>query len=136
MWPLLHQHKDLIVIKPKPEGRLHPYDVAFYKRDNGQYILHRILLVRKRDYIICGDNRYRPEFGISDRHILGVLDSVVQGERTIVVRSTPQHPDVPFLYRLYVHLWCDLFIIRAPLLFLFSRVKKLSAHFGAQDILK
>lgn len=66
MWPLIRQGKDLLVIEPV-HGRLRKYDVPLYKRDSGQYVLHRILEVRRDDYVICGDNRSRKEYGITDR---------------------------------------------------------------------
>ena len=43
---------------------------------SGRYVLYRILKVRENDYVICGDNRYRKEYGITDQHINGVLTSV------------------------------------------------------------
>lgn len=129
MMPLLRQHRDVLVIKPKPSGRLRRLDIAFYKRDNGGYVLHRVLWVRKNDYLICGDNRWYVERGIADRHILGVLDAVVRDGRTIPLCSTPEHPKVPFRYRLYQHLWCDFFPIRAIILFVKSRWKT-SVPFG------
>ena len=69
MMPLLRQRRDIIHIS-KVEGRLKKYDVPLYKRDNGQYVLHRILKVRENDYVICGDNRTGMEEGITDRHII------------------------------------------------------------------
>lgn len=116
MMPLLRQHRDLLVIKPKPEGRLHRLDVPLYKRDNGQYIMHRVIWVRKNDYVMCGDNQWYPERGIQDRHIIGILDAVVRDGKTIPLRSTPEHPTVPFKYRLYSRLSGDLFLLRSPLL--------------------
>ena len=68
MLPLIRQGKDLLLIARKPEGRLRKYDVPLYRRDSGQYVLHRILKVRENDYVICGDNRWRCETGITDRH--------------------------------------------------------------------
>ncbi len=125
MMPLLRQHRDLLVIKPKPEGRLHRLDVPLYKRDNGKYILHRVLWVRQHDYIICGDNQWCPERGITDRHIIGILDAVVRDGKTIPLRSTPDHPHVSLKYWLYMHLWCDLYLLRAPLVFLRGKLKRL-----------
>ena len=58
MLPLIREGRDLIILK-KPEGRLKKYDVPLYKRDSGQYVLHRVLKVRESDYVICGDNRGR-----------------------------------------------------------------------------
>jgi signal peptidase I len=52
MRPLIRQGKDLIIIE-KQQGRLKKYDVPLYKRDSGQYVLHRILKVRENDYVIC-----------------------------------------------------------------------------------
>lgn len=104
MMPLIREKRDLLIIS-KVRGKLKKYDVPLYKRDSGQYVLHRILKVRKDDYIICGDNRWKKEYGITDRHIIGVLTGVVRNGKTISVNNR--------MYRLYVHLWCDFFCIRA-----------------------
>ena len=104
MLPLIKQDRDLLIIEPV-HGRLKKYDVPLYRRDSGQYVLHRILKVREDDYVICGDNRWVREYGIQDRHIIGVLTAVVRNGKEIAVTD--------WKYRLYVHLWCDLFPIRA-----------------------
>lgn len=118
MWPLLRQHRDLLIIGPPPEGRLRMWDVPLYIRDNdprGKHVLHRILWVRKHDYIICGDNQWRPETGITDRHIIGVLEAVNRDGRLIPVRPTATHPHVPLAYKAYVFVWCAFFPIRSLL---------------------
>ena len=46
MLPLIRQGRDLVLVSRKPEGRLKKYDVPLYRRDSGQYVLHRILKVR------------------------------------------------------------------------------------------
>lgn len=58
MMPLIRQNRDLLIIE-KVSGRLKKYDVPLYKRDSGQYVLHRIIKVHKDDYVICGDNRWQ-----------------------------------------------------------------------------
>lgn len=103
MMPLIKQDRDLLIIEPV-HGRLKKYDVPLYKRDSGQYVLHRILKVRKNDYVICGDNRWVKEYGIRDRHIIGVLTAVVRNGKEISVND--------WKYKLYVHLWCDFFPVR------------------------
>ena len=107
MQPLIRQGRDLLVIEP-PKGRLKKYDIPLYRRDNGKYVLHRILKVRPDDYVICGDNRWRCEYGITDRHILGVL--------TAIIRDGKEVPITDWRCRLYTHLWCDFFPLRAFLL--------------------
>jgi hypothetical protein len=107
MLPMIRQGRDLLVIR-RQTGRLKKYDAPLYRRDSGQYVLHRILKVRENDYMICGDNRWHRETGITDRHILGVL--------TAIIRDGKEVPVTDPRYRLYVHLWCDLFPLQAFLL--------------------
>lgn len=56
MEPLLHNRKSTIVIE-KTSDALKKYDVALFRRPTGEYVLHRVLKVRDKDYLICGDNR-------------------------------------------------------------------------------
>lgn len=107
MLPLIRQGRDLLVIQPKT-GRLRKYDIPLYRRDSGQYVLHRVLKVRPDGYVICGDNRWGREYGITDRHIVGVL--------TAIIRDGEERPMNDWRLRLYAHLWCDLFPIRAAIL--------------------
>lgn len=110
MLPLLRQGKDLMVIRKKEDSRCRKYDAVLYKRpQDGKYILHRILEVRSNDYVIAGDHNYRKEYGITDRNIIGVLTAVIRnGKHELSVDS--------FSYRIYVHLWCDFFPVRAAML--------------------
>lgn len=82
MFPLIRQ-RDLVVIKKWDGRRLRKYDIPLYKRDSGQYVLHRVIRVRRHDYVLCGDNRYKAETGVSDRHILGVLTAIVRNGKTL-----------------------------------------------------
>lgn len=121
MMPLIRQGKDLMVIE-KPQGRLKKYDVPLYKRDSGQYVLHRILKVRENDYVICGDHCYRKEYGITDRHIIGVL--------TAVIRDGKEIPVTDRRYRMYVRLWCDFFHIRALILIAKTIPRRIRRKYG------
>ena len=107
MLPLIRQGRDLVVIE-RPKGRLRRFDVPLYRRDSGQYVLHRVLRVREKDYVLCGDNRWRKETGVTDRHVIGVLTAVVRDGNELSVKDRR--------YRLYVLLWCGLFPLRALLL--------------------
>ena len=73
-----------------------------------------MLKVRKHDYVICGDNRWSKEYGITDRHIIGVLTAVIRNGKEISVNDRK--------YRIYVHLWCDLFPIRAIIVHVISKI--------------
>jgi hypothetical protein len=78
--------------------------------------MHRILKVRENDYILCGDNRWQRETGVQDSWIMGVLTGVVRDGKEISVTD--------WRYRLYVHLWCDLFYLRGGLLWLKDKFKR------------
>ena len=110
MLPLLRQNRDLMVIEKRGPERLKKYDAVLFKRGDS-YVMHRILKVRDQDYWIVGDH-CRVGESVKDEQILGVLKQVVRDGRTI--RTTDPG------YRLYVHLWCDLFPLRCALLSLRS----------------
>ena len=50
MMPLIKEGRDLLVIE-KTNGRLKRFDVPLYKRDTGQYVLHRIVAVKSGKYM-------------------------------------------------------------------------------------
>jgi len=129
MKPYIRQGKDLLVIdRPKewdslPENsltlKLNKYDVPLYKRKEGSvYVLHRVLAVRDKDYVICGDNRRHREYGINDSNIIGVLTAVIRNGREIQVTD--------IRYRCYVHIWCDFFYVRAFIIGIRDMVRKLT----------
>ena len=115
MRPLIRQGKDVMIIE-RPNGRLKRYDAALYKRRNGTYIMHRVLRVREKDYVICGDNCIKREYGITDDHIIGVLTGVIRGGKEI--KATDRS------YRIYAHLWCDFFYIKVAVLWTIWMVRK------------
>lgn len=110
MLPLLRQHKDLFVIEKKMGERCSKYDAVLFKRANGQYVLHRILKVRRKDYVLCGDHQFHRECGVTEDQILGVMTKVVREGVTISVTDLK--------YQCYVHLWCDFFYVRAAILWM------------------
>lgn len=93
MYPLIQPH-DLLVIEAvkKPLQR---FDIPLYKRDNGRYVLHRIMRIKNGEYLMCGDNRCSLERGITDRHIIGVLTAIIRNGRTLPV----QPPERRLWYR-------------------------------------
>ena len=107
MMPLIRPGRDLLVIEGC-DGGLRRLDVALYRRDSGQYVLHRVVKVRKNDYVICGDNRWGLEKGITDRHIIGVLSAVIRDGKEIPVNS--------LRCRVYARVWYLLYPVRALVL--------------------
>ena len=93
MMPLLKQGRDLFTVRRKTEKRCDKNDVVLYRRGK-DYVLHRIIEVRERDYVILGDNCIRKEYGITDSDILGIMTSFTRNGRNYTVDDWP--------YRIYV----------------------------------
>ncbi len=84
MMPLLRQDRDIMVIEKRTPARCKKYDAVLFLRDNGQYILHRILKLKPGGYYIVGDNCIHGEY-VREEQVLGVLTSIRRGQRTIKV---------------------------------------------------
>ena len=103
MYPLIRQGKDVLIIK-KCNTRLKKMDVPLYKRESGQYVLHRIVKVNSNDYVIRGDNTYSNETGIKDEQILGVLSGVIRDGKEVSVNSLS--------YKIYSYFWYYTYYLR------------------------
>ncbi len=105
MRPFLRSGQDLMVIAAKKQERCRVRDVVLYRRDSGKYVLHRIMAVREKDYVLCGDNCWQLEPGIREDQILGVLTAVIRQDKRTEV-SEPA-------YRRKVFAWWLIYPVRA-----------------------
>ena len=95
MLPMLRQGIDSVVISPLPET-LRKYDLPLYRRDDGKYVLHRIVGVG--DTFTCaGDNQFVTESGIRRDQMIALVTGFYRGE-------TCHSVDEP-VYRIYCRLW-------------------------------
>lgn len=60
MLPMLRQGRDQVILTPV-NGDLKPGDIALYQRENGMYVLHRVIRVTANGYRFCGDNQAQLE---------------------------------------------------------------------------
>ena len=83
MFPMLRSKCDTVVIRPV-KRELKKYDVVLYvRKEDGAYILHRIIGKNENGYIIRGDNCFDKEYGISDDDVIGILEEFYRGKRHI-----------------------------------------------------
>ena len=75
MLPTIRDRQDTVTLV-KPQGRLKEGDVPFYRRENGQYILHRIVYVNGDTYVTRGDNQWENEYNVAHEQVIGVLYSI------------------------------------------------------------
>jgi hypothetical protein len=107
MLPLLREETDTVLLAlPR---RVRRGDIALYRRDTGDVVLHRVIGQTSRGYAMLGDSQQAAEYGIAAEQIIGVAVRIERNGRAFSVR----HP----LYRAYVlliHLRC----VRSALLLL------------------
>lgn len=95
MLPMLRQGKDAVVLSPVPQ-RLKKYDLPLYRRENGQYVLHRIVKVGK-NYTCMGDNQFWKETGLAHAQMIGVVSAFS--------RNGTEHSVNELGYRFYCRIW-------------------------------
>lgn len=104
MLPMMRQGRDIFTVTRKTEARCRKFDVVLYLAPSGDYVLHRIVKVREKDYVILGDNCLNKEYGITDGDILGVL--------TGFVRRSKEYSVTHHGYRLYAAVWYAIYPLR------------------------
>ncbi len=82
MLPLIRQNTDLVVIR-RPVFPCRENDVVLFKRDNGQYVLHRVVRAADGLYDIRGDNTSGTERNIREDQILGVMTGLIRNGEEI-----------------------------------------------------
>lgn len=80
MLPMLRQHRDSVILVPV-EGQLRPGDIALFQRENGRYVLHRVITVSKSGYLFCGDNQAELEEVSQQQLIAQVAGYVRKGKK-------------------------------------------------------
>ena len=87
MLPLIRQGKDSATIGPL-KAAPKKNDVIFYRRPDGQFVLHRIIGKNENGFILCGDNQYIKEYGVKSDWIIGIMTAVTRDGVTIPCGSS------------------------------------------------
>ena len=95
MMPMLRQGLDSVVLSPVPE-KLKKYDLPLYQRDDGKYILHRIVKTGKT-YTCMGDNQFAQETGLRHEQMIALVTAFYRGQRLIRADD--------LFYQLYCRIW-------------------------------
>ena len=99
MNPLLYQGKNKVYLEA-PTSTLKKGDVALYKRDSGEYVLHRVMMVTDGSYVMCGDNHFMLEYGVKHENVLGVMKGYYVGVKYVDISKSVK-------YKLYKFFWCN-----------------------------
>ena len=76
--------------------KLKKYDLPLYRRDDGKYVLHRVVEAGQT-YTCIGDNQFVSEPGLRHDQMIALVTAFTRGKRTHQVTEPG--------YRLYCRLW-------------------------------
>lgn len=82
MAPFVVHERDTIYFK-RPERKLKKGDIAFFQRNNGQYVVHRIYKVKGDEYYFVGDNQTLIEGPIEKGQIFATVTRVIRKGKEI-----------------------------------------------------
>lgn len=85
MFPLLKAGRDTVIIKADTGYSVG--DIIFYRRDDGHFVLHRIVGTDKDGYILCGDNQTILEKGITEKNIIAKVVEIHRDGKIIDVNN-------------------------------------------------
>ena len=115
MSPFLVHGRDTVylsrITRPLKRG-----DVVLYRRNNGNYILHRIHSVRDGSYTMIGDAHFGLEPGIRREQILAIMTSARR-------KGKLQQPGC-FWWEFFRKTWLSMIPLRRPILILYTALKR------------
>lgn len=103
MTPMLRDGTDSVRIS-KADTPLKKYDIPFYRRADGSFILHRIVKVKDDGYVCRGDHQLVDEYPVTDSMVIGILTAYNKSGKWISVNS--------WRHRLYSRFWVSTYFFR------------------------
>lgn len=95
MRPMLEPGRDTVEFSPLPK-RLKKYDLPLYQREDGQYVMHRIVRVDEA-YGCMGDRQFELEYPVRHDQMIAVM--------TAFVRKGKRYSASDWRYRMYCRVW-------------------------------
>lgn len=110
MEPLFRHRRDQVTLI---RAEVKKGDIILYRRENGRFILHRVVAIEDRGYVCCGDNEAARE-GVQPSQVIAVVSGFVRKGRRYSL-------DAPG-YRLYTAIWVGLFPLRRYYIYIRRRM--------------
>ena len=115
MYPLFRNRLDSVVLEKCEKYKKN--DIVFYKRENGQYILHRIIREDEKGFCMAGDNETEKEYPVSEKTIIAKVTEAKRGKKNVGFSGS--------FYKFYCFVWTNLFFMRKILLKIIKTLAKL-----------
>ena len=119
MLPSIRAGRDSVTVSPA--GDIKKYDIALYRRANGKFVLHRIVIAEKDYFVMCGDNQFQLEYPVTKEQIIGKVSAIKRKGKLI----NTENPG--FGYKLYIKLW-DLRLVLDKGIYYLRKLKR-GLHF-------
>ena len=116
MLPFLVHERDYIFFR-KPENGLKKGDMVFFRRDTGEYVMHRICKVKDDQYFIVGDAQNVIEGPVRRDQIFAKIIRVERKGRQIGPGN--------FWWEFFEHIWINLIPFRRMLVRIYSVPKNI-----------
>lgn len=110
MFPLLKAGRDTVIIKT--DSSYNVGDIIFYRRDDGHFVLHRIVGTDENGYILCGDNQVALEQNITKKHIIAKVTEIHRDGKIIPSDDPKYLRKVDFWIKALPHRGLPLVIMR------------------------
>lgn len=121
MLPVLMPDRDSVILKAPPK-KIKKYDLPLYKRENGQFVMHRIVKKSKDGTLtMCGDNQFEREKNIKPQQIIGIVSALYRNGR-LIKSSSPIY-----------HLYCVFIVNTQPIRRFAHRLKASIKHTKSKD---
>lgn len=117
MMPFLIDRRDQVLIK-RIDRPLKKGDIAFFQRENGQYIMHRIHFIRKDNrtgesqFYFIGDGQKNIEGPVKENQIFGVI--------TEVMRKGKRLDEHSFTWKFFKNIWSYVIPFRTLIIEIYS----------------
>lgn len=115
MYPVFRSGADAVTLKKT--DKVSKYDVIFYRRDNGEYVLHRIVGKGKDGWKLCGDNQLMVEYPVKDENIIGAVTEFWRKNKAVSVSR--------LWYKIYSYIWVNLIPLRPAMFKVAKAIKNL-----------
>lgn len=104
MYPLFRHQKDQVCLRSAEGEALKKYDMILYQRENGQYVLHRIVGIGEKGFVLRGDGQLENEYPIRAEQVIAKVARFTRNGK----EYTCSHPG----YRVYVCVWTHTVMLR------------------------
>lgn len=102
MYPLVGSRRDSVLLTKVKELKVG--DVPLFKRDDGKYVLHRIVKIKNGAYGMRGDFEQKIEYPVMPDAIIAVAKGFYRNEKYISCEN--------FWYKMYKFFWMRTVAIR------------------------